>query len=394
MTIQNFFSLSELTDMPVGTGTLYVSVDGNKAPDKLRREERTQNATETEESKVVQFLALGGHSRHTGLRDEPTRVISGVHAGPGQQVFGYTDKQRCDLLLYFGSDAERKIPTVLHYHNYHGYHYHYTGHVPNLCPKASSDFMPFSVDHDTEKMDTFRFEYASAMTAVRPTRVRFEYSFSTACHYFHGRQIPGTEYTDLTALLYNDPRYKDKVVLPYSDTFLSKSDLKRRIRQGTIFGFVTVKGGEEVDADDDTTTTTTTRTLHREREAGKHFGYCVQNYGPRYDELSSFTREQIKSYYGFGSDEQAKKYVEKLPARTLNSSTFHSEETVSTSYLRWLMLEQNFDNFEITHFIRYAFTDDSKHFLLPLLQARHRYKQEGNKTAAECVKLVCNGGYG
>ena len=370
--------------MPLGTGTLYVPVE--KHPDRLQRENRLKNVTDTQEGKVVQFLALGGHTRFTGLGGEPTRVFSGVHAGPGQQVFGFSDKQRADALLFFEGSRGR-YPAELHYHNFHGEHWHYEGHLETICSKT--DFFPAHIFKDTLEKDSFRRAYAEAMTSVFPLNVKFHYSTSFSCHFFHGGVVEklGDEktYFDLSELLYTHPKYKDKVFVPTGENILSKSDIKARIKDGSLTGFVTVKGGREV---------ANTQGSGGEKSAASKFGFCVQNYAPKVSELSETTRRQISEYYGFTSDEQVKKYVESLQPRTLNSTTFHAEETVSTSYLRWLMLERNFDHFEITHFLRYTFTDDSRAFLEPLLQKRHQYKREGNKTAAECIKLILNGGFG
>ena len=84
----------------------------------------------------------------------------------------------------------------------------------------------------------------------------------------------------------------------------------------------------------------------------------------------------------------------KQPARTINSNTFHSEETVSTSYLSWLMNERNFDNFEITHFLRYKFVNYWNSYLLPLLQKKHEQKKRGDTLAATLNKLIQNSHYG
>jgi hypothetical protein len=70
-----FFLLAELTDIPFGTGSLYVQ---SQDPGSLRRETRSLNVTEREEAVVVQYLALGGHSRFTGLQSDrrPDRILS------------------------------------------------------------------------------------------------------------------------------------------------------------------------------------------------------------------------------------------------------------------------------------------------------------------------------
>ena len=69
-------------------------------------------------------------------------------------------------------------------------------------------------------------------------------------------------------------------------------------------------------------------------------------------------------------------------------------ETVTTSYLRWLMNVRKFVNFEVRHLLLYKFTDDPKHFLEPILQRRHDAKRAGNAVEAECLKLVGNGSFG
>ena len=72
---------------------------------------------------------------------------------------------------------------------------------------------------------------------------------------------------------------------------------------------------------------------------------------------------------------ELKKYLLTQPSRTLNSTTFHSEETVSTSYLSWLMKERNFDNFEISQALLYKFANYWNAYLMPLLEARHQHKK-------------------
>jgi uncharacterized protein (DUF3820 family) len=114
--------------------------------------------------------------------------------------------------------------------------------------------------------------------------------------------------------------------------------------------------------------------------------------------VSDYTKAQIAEFYGLDDDnddgEGVKKYLEKQPARTLNSTSFHSEETVSTAYLRWLMKKRGFVDFEVTHFLWYKFNDHPRQFIEPLLQLRHRLKQEGNLAAAEALKLIVNSDYG
>ena len=94
---------------------------------------------------------------------------------------------------------------------------------------------------------------------------------------------------------------------------------------GAETGFVTLAGGRE----------------RKSGEAGDHFGFCVQSFAcQKAEDISQFTRRQIVEDHGWSEEEAAgalEKFMRLQPARTLNSDTFHAEETVSTSYLAWLM---------------------------------------------------------
>jgi hypothetical protein len=77
-----------------------------------------------------------------------------------------------------------------------------------------------------------------------------------------------------------------------------------------------------------------------------------------------------------------KNYIARQPSRALNNSTFHKEETLSTSSLSWHMNERDFCDFETTHFLRYKFVNYWNAYLEPLLAARHKHKIKGNDTAS------------
>jgi hypothetical protein len=385
--IVDLFS-AELSDTPIGTGSLYVP-HKTKGTTALVREMKQLNVTERQEAEVVQYLSLGAHTYFTGVVEEPDSAISAVHAGPGQQVFGWSDKQRCDLLLVFFAPPSGG-PAKLSYHNYHGDFWHKCGHLP-LCPKAAGDLTPLIVDAATLEMDEFRHGYARALSLVRPESVLFDYSTSFSCHYYHTKLVPEPPPRSyfsvkewLSAPEQRAPRLEGRIVLPFGreEEILGVESLKQRIKDGTISGFATVEGGREGSP--------------RGVAGGKHFGFCVQSWAPAASDLSPTTRGQIAEYFDFGEDgdEQVDKYVERLEPRTLNSTTFHSAETVSTSYLRWLMLERDFTDFSITHFIRYQFGEHSRGYLEPLLEKRHQYKRAGNTVAAECLKLLGNGSFG
>ena len=384
-----FFPFPELIDIPYGTGSLYVQ---SPDPGSLRREARSLNVTEREEATVVQYLSLGGHSKFTGLDSgrRPDRILSSIHAGPGQAVFGYTNVQRADLTLSFRrrpeEDPETTPRTRLHFHNYHGDHWHYVGHREG-CKSTKNMYLSFDLNEETETMDSFQRAYAEAMTAVRPSQVTFSYHVSYTCDWFHDTPLPslnegveGPTYRNVTELLAAERGQEFYEPPPRQQQFLKKSVLVRDIVAGKIQGFVTLRGGRESKKKNST-------------PAQKHFGCCVQNYAPSSREISDYTKSQIAEYYGL-DEEGVEAFLAKQPSRTLNSTTFHAEETISTAYLCWLIKHRGFVDFEITHFLWYKFGSQPREFIESLLQLRHRLKKEGNVAAAEAVKLIVNSDYG
>jgi hypothetical protein len=383
-----FVAFAELSDIPYGTGSLYV-----QSPDagSLRREARSLNVTERQESIVVQYLALGGHSRFTQLspQQRPDRILSSIHAGPGQAVFGYTNVQRADLTLSFRrkpeEDPETTPRTRLHFHNYHGDHWHYVGHRQG-CRSTKNMYLSFDLNEETTTMDSFRRAYAEAMTAVRPSQVTFSYHVSYTCDWFHDTPLPSLDnpesdvtYRSVTELLAAERANEFYEPPPRQQQFLKKSVLVRDIVAGTINGFVTLRGGRESRTDDG--------------PAQRNFGCCVQNYAPSTRQISDYTKSQIAEFYGL-DEAGVEEFLTKQPPRTLNSTTFHSEETISTAYLRWLIEHRGFVDFEITHFLWYKFDSQPRKFIDSLLQLRHQLKKDGNVAAAEAVKLIVNSDYG
>ena len=376
---ESLFCLAELKDMPVGTGSLFVTC--NERPHRLVKENRCMNLTEREECLVVQYLSSGGHETFTGIRGQPARVFSGVHSGGGQLGFGCSVRQKSDLCLFF--DRRGDSPAELHYHNYHGYNWHYRGHERD-CP-AETIYEPFEWDAKSKALDDFRATYAEALSSVNPDCVLFRYSVSTSCDYWHGRRLcgladPSKTYQNLQELVAAPEEASCNFYLPPGGPHRQswdKSALLREIRDGRVEGFVTLTGGEETASG----------------EAGRRFGFCVQNYAPLPAELSEYTKTQMEASLNMDAEKVAE-HVSKLSERTLNSGTFHGEETVSTSYLRWLMQARGFQNFEITHFVQYRFDDHSREFVEPILQKRHEVKQRGSVAHAEALKLIANSDYG
>ena len=389
-----------MQELPYGTGSLYVTDKGN--PHLLKKETRSLNATERAEAVAVQYLTLGGHARYTGLdgrRRQPLRVFSSIHSGPGQLVFGYSEKQRADLMLAFENDlsaatAAAPAKMELHYFNYHGYHWHYDGHLEE-CPSTDDRYTQMMVVPASQMMDDFRTAYAEAMSQVFPEHVVFRYHVVYECELVHGIPVPSIlqpassrkTYFNAQELLAEEIPDTFYLPPPSKQLFFNKQTLIDEIVSGKVNGFVTLRGGREA---------------REEPPACKQFGFCVQNYAPQPHQLSEYTKEQIGQYYSLSrgiasvddEEDQVDKFLHKQPARTLNSTTFHSEETVSTNYLRWLIKERDFCDFEVTHFLWYKFGLQSRRFIEPLLQLRHEMKKQGNLPAAEVLKLILNGAYG
>ena len=428
-----------LFDIPMGTGTLYVKDVREEeeeeeetdfpwphkrrrknrkeirqnADTRLRQEKAGLNVTQREESLVVQYLTLGGfrHWLSAGhqtvlANQEPSMACSGVHSGPGQLSFGYSNKHRADLTLMFPA-AHSNAPTIIFVHNYHEFKVHYRGHQIG-CPLsqakttaedeecfAGMDEGLLTLDKVTYKLDAFKRGLAVQWSAIRPKKLIYLYTTSTACDFFHGSPIHGeTVHTDLEQLLVADylstavlrEKYQCRVFVrppKYSkNNYLDLNQLKADIRDNKIQGFVTIVGGQEMRGLAGT-------------EASDHFGFCVQSHLCSEDQISEFTKRQIAETKGWTLESaELKKYLLSQPARTLNSTTFHSEETLSTSYLSWLMRERHFDNFEITHFLRYQCVNYWNAYLEPLLEARHQHKKNGNAVASSLNKLIQNAYYG
>jgi len=375
----------------------------------LRPEQRLKNITEREEGVVIQYLALGGFRSsccdtscpsQTGCnRSNLRRIGSSLHSGAGQQVFGWDKTHRADLMLHFADDGvsdndgghHQSQSSVLHFHNHHESGCHYIGHEPNCWRYSGSGWVE---NVKSKRADSFKRGLADALTSVRPNRVRFKYSVTTSCSLVHGsdrnKTVASTRLgsrqmyaTALEACLLE--RETEFFYLPEQERKRPLSidaEVVPGILSGAITGFVTIKGGRENPlADDDS-------------EAAKRFGFCVQKYAPTANLVSNFTKSQIADYLGFDKLEEVDRFLSSQADRTINSGTFHTWETLTTSYLKWLMEARGFSGFKIRHLAIYKFSDDAKHFLEPILQKRHEAKLHGDTVSAECLKLIGNGSFG
>ena len=194
------------------------------------------------------------------------------------------------------------------------------------------------------------------------------------------------------------PSVGDKIWLPSTKEFWDPKALEQAVTQGRATGFVTIRGGRE------------STEVAAQDPAGHRFGFCVQRYAPLSRQVGSFTKAQIGGYFGWTNDDddddeqqgsqeevanrRVKEFIEKQDSRTLCADTFFQEETISTTYLAWLMKDRGFSGFAITHFLEYSFRNWGADFLEPVLQKRHDCKRAGDLVAAECLKLIGNGSYG
>lgn len=369
---------------------------------KLRKEKRAINATEREESLVVQYLALGGHRWFVTKNKEkigrpPNRIASCVHAGGGQQTFGWGPRQKSDLMLSF-LPLTNDEPARLYYHNHHGEHWHYSGHLKG-CPRiGSSALETYKENKQSRALDSFREGLAEALSEVNPSRLLIFYTTTTSCEMIHGMPVSTTVDTDARTNItktygsVNECLIAERLTtgdawLPPVQEYWDPDTLIQFIAQGKATGFVTIKGGRE------------SSKVVSEDPAGHQFGFCVQQHAPTPEQVSKFTKQQIAEWNGWtGSSQEISKlvnnFIARQPPRTLNAGTFFSEETVSTTYLKWLMEARGFENFQITHFLAYEFRNWSADFLEPVLQRRHESKKAGDLVSAECLKLIGNGSYG
>jgi hypothetical protein len=269
---------------------------------------------------------------------------------------------------------------------------------------------------------------------VSPERCLFLYETTTSCDCSHGLPVrslnpaapPDACYSSVKeALVLDGLAGPGKPCwLPPPEQYWEHDALVRAVGEGKATGFVTVVGGRE------------SPEMLADDPAGSRFGFCVLNYAPTRADLSPYTVREIALHHGFlvkdpkqkqqqqqqpmenededeemaaadvdaDADAASEKavidwaklddWLSKQPGRTLNASSFLTPETVSTTYLAWLMKARKFVDFQITHYLAYSFCDWGSDYLLPLLQSRHEKKLQGDAVAAECLKLLGNGSFG
>ena len=367
----------------------------------LLKERRLLNLSEREEGRVVVYLASGGYRHFIDRRlpSAPSYIFSGLHSGAGRQVHGWSNRQFTDLTLVFKADSSSSVSQIC-FLNHHGAFYHYQGH-DETCPRhRDAATVAFQVNEATQMMDRFRMGLAYRWSNVYPQACSFRYSTTLSCDFVHGKEIPGLDSDEVTCRTLEARIEADldreNYWLPSKAPYLNQEEIVKGIADGSLTGFVTLKGGKETAVDPRHPLVT---------QVTSNFGFCVQNYAPQQHEISPFTKRQIARHFKFVAVDEATgeshwdmtkvdEWLTTQPQRTLNSGTFHSEETISTTYLKWLMKVRGFQDFIVTHLALYEFRNWSGEFLKPILQTRHECKQKGDTVAAECLKLIGNGSFG
>jgi hypothetical protein len=349
---------------------------------KLALERCIPSLLDRAEGTVVQYIAVEGWQKLLPDCCKVIRCFSGVHTGPGQISFALNHRDKMDATIV--AETESGLRVIMFY-NYHGAYYHYMGHRKG-CRAVHEQHgslithTKFIAKPRDLAVDKFRKAYAQRMSMVYPTKCAMTYAVEYECDYMHGNYIVRPDkfekrYSDLKELLKSE--YEHETIDTLAKKSFKQKDLVDGILNGTYTGFVHLSGGIE----------------HLDGAASK-FGFCVQQYAPQSRELGNRTIGDIKKYFRMKSNDQAQEYVKKLSARTLNSTGFHSKETISTSYLRWLMTECKFSDFKIHHYIYYPFRNYKSEFMRPILQQRHDCKLQGKMAEAEALKLIANGNFG
>ena len=243
----------------------------------------------------------------------------------------------------------------------------------------------------TLQADAFKAGYAAALNAARGGgQAVFEYRAFVECDFFHGSRsfrarASGKEYAELRQLLAEEHR-KDAVLGCGRRTTWYGSELAAAICAGSAHGFVAVAGGRESARD----------------KVSHLFSFVPQRSTVGPEEIGDATRRQIETLYGPGS-EKAAAVLDDYTKRTFTLTKSYADLgrggvlVMSTTLFRWLVQHRNFCDFEIRHFLAYAYRDYLGPYLLNNLRARQaeRAKPDGGSALmSEALKLISNSYYG
>jgi hypothetical protein len=281
---------------------------------------------------------------------------------------------------------------------------------------------PSSADWDDleSELDRMKVRYAEAMTAVFPERLRVEYHATSLCDFAHrdvvrlptlfrsagfsgghvGRFDLGKrnvmEYLNerLERRRQERPPWNASGRIPARS--MSEEWLVGRImaRDPDYEGFVVICGGEE----------------KAEDLLPGQMGFCMQRCKiPRVGSFTEWQGEELEERSGGAYRDVVENMREK--EYTLTRTSFHERgETISTSYLRFLIAERKLEGFKIRHFVQYPLRAYLSPFVEGVLQRRwditRRQKEraaagggeegdgDDDQLMSACLKLIGNGLYG
>ncbi len=325
-------------------------------------------------------LELKEERRKSG-KPQPLLVCGSLFAGHGQALWGPGHGHRVDLLVV--TDPGRIQMT-----NFHGSYWHYEGHEEGCRLSLPSDPL-FTVDPDTAAFDSFREQYAEAMSQPRSGHLKFSYGVELECSVFHRREVTsartGKAYGSVGMALKR--AYPQESIHPPPFRSVTQAALIGKIMAGdpAVGGFVTVAGGM-CDYHDD--------------KVGAQFSFCMQRAPPRRYEVGKFTLAQLRASCGDNEAAYQKKLDALLKSPLTLGKHYYEEhgETIGTQLLRWLIRERGFRGFRIIHYLHYNCRSYFRPFLEPLLQVRHDIKRgvsdfspDGVRLAEQAIKVILCG---
>ena len=363
-----------LEQIPFGPAALF-SRDAESGL--LLRARKTQDRTGRPLDREASYFL-----QHYALVREPSCVMiaSGIHAGPGEPVFGSSQRRRCDGLIVVR-------PGLLRYLNYHGAGVHYQGHFER-CRLRRSDDEELTLDEDTVEEDRFRQDLARALsTAAGGGRLRFEYEAVYACEFTHRQhfEYEDRQYGTVAALL-RRAFPTESIVTPAYTPRWTQAGLCKAILAGRIQGFVALEGGRETKND----------------VASHLFSFLPQRCAIRPEEIGRQTKQHIADADPHRLPEDAvlrfcQNRCQTMTKRYFDTGNGNGPAVISTHLLAWLIEERGLKHFEIVHFAQYVFRDYFRSFLWHLLQSRHEEKQKpegGSELTSMVLKLIANGFFG
>jgi hypothetical protein len=333
-----------------------------------------------EECLWSQWLSLEAH-------DTADYILTAFHAGRGQAVFGGSTHLKVDAIVSKDEDGVRKIvianfDSVLYHGGFHDRDCRFFDETQKVV--YGDGFLEGGGGGGGNESQK---DYAQSLTRAAEEadlHVVFEYETHSECVYFHGKSLTarsGKSYPSLRKLLLAE--HPDEVVVGSGSTSgMSQESLLKKIRclgpESDYFGFAVVLGGRET---------------REENFPPELFGFCHQRRPVNAAEIGEYTEQRVLKKCG-GDEEEASLFLEQkaqIP-QTMTARSFHGRgETLSLSYLKFLIEQRDFKDFVVAHFVMYR----RKRFLLPFLeknlQGRHELqKVEGSLLERNTKKLILN----